>query len=62
MTVLSRLMERLSSYAALNTEVLPYFLQVEAFSKLNNAIGKVTFMLGRDQLSGYVRLIAVLFL
>ncbi|WZZ02848.1 hypothetical protein YC2023_088769 [Brassica napus] len=41
MTVLSRLMERLSSYAALNTEVLPYFLQVEAFSKLNNAIGKV---------------------
>ncbi|CAH2051390.1 unnamed protein product [Thlaspi arvense] len=41
MTVLSRLMERLSSYAALNVEVLPYFLQVEAFSKLNNAIGKV---------------------
>ncbi|XP_010413463.1 PREDICTED: vacuolar protein sorting-associated protein 35A isoform X2 [Camelina sativa] len=41
MTVLSRLMERLSNYAALNAEVLPYFLQVEAFSKLNNAIGKV---------------------
>ncbi|XP_010521046.1 PREDICTED: vacuolar protein sorting-associated protein 35A-like, partial [Tarenaya hassleriana] len=41
MTVLSRLMERLSNYAASNTEVLPYFLQVEAFSKLNNAIGKV---------------------
>lgn len=44
MTVLSRLMERLSNYAALNAEVLPYFLQVEAFSKLNIAIGKVTFM------------------
>ncbi|KAH9710861.1 vacuolar protein sorting-associated protein 35 [Citrus sinensis] len=40
-TVLSRLMERLSNYAASSTEVLPEFLQVEAFSKLNNAIGKV---------------------
>uniref|UniRef100_A0A5B6ZU21 Vacuolar protein sorting-associated protein 35 n=1 Tax=Davidia involucrata TaxID=16924 RepID=A0A5B6ZU21_DAVIN len=40
-TVLSRLMERLSNYAALSAEVLPEFLQVEAFSKLNNAIGKV---------------------
>ncbi|CAI0461638.1 unnamed protein product [Linum tenue] len=37
-TVLSRLMERLSNYAA---QVLPEFWQVEAFSKLNNAIGKV---------------------
>ncbi|GKV41426.1 hypothetical protein SLEP1_g48963 [Rubroshorea leprosula] len=40
-TVLSRLMERLSNYAASNTDVLPEFLQVKAFSKLNNAIGKV---------------------
>ncbi|GAB4847560.1 Vacuolar protein sorting-associated protein 35A [Ancistrocladus abbreviatus] len=40
-TVLSRLMERLSNYAASNTEVLPEFLQVDAFSKLNSAIGKV---------------------
>ncbi|KAB5556765.1 hypothetical protein DKX38_007674 [Salix brachista] len=39
-TVLSRLMERLSNYAASSAEVLPEFLQVEAFSKLNNAIGK----------------------
>lgn len=34
-------MERLSNYAASSTEVLPEFLQVEAFSKLSNAIGKV---------------------
>ncbi|XP_047310454.1 vacuolar protein sorting-associated protein 35A-like [Impatiens glandulifera] len=40
-TVLSRLMERLSNYAASSTEVLPEFLQVEAFKKLSNAIGKV---------------------
>ncbi|XP_057531759.1 vacuolar protein sorting-associated protein 35B isoform X2 [Amaranthus tricolor] len=40
-TVLSQLMERLSNYAASSTEVLPEFLQVEAFAKLNNAIGKV---------------------
>ncbi|KAK4793687.1 hypothetical protein SAY86_024122 [Trapa natans] len=40
-TVLSQLMERLSNYAALSAEALPEFLQVEAFSKLNNAIGKV---------------------
>ncbi|CAL5326506.1 unnamed protein product [Camellia sinensis] len=39
-TVLSRLMERLSNYAASSAEVLPEFLQVEAFAKLNNAIGK----------------------
>ncbi|KAF7130372.1 hypothetical protein RHSIM_Rhsim10G0209100 [Rhododendron simsii] len=63
-TVLSRLMERLSNYAASSTEVsngmlyswlqssnrgtdddfmlqvLPEFLQVEAFAKLNNYIGK----------------------
>ncbi|XP_031400667.1 vacuolar protein sorting-associated protein 35A [Punica granatum] len=40
-TVLSQLMERLSNYAAISAEALPEFLQVEAFSKLNNAIGKV---------------------
>ncbi|KAG4162104.1 hypothetical protein ERO13_D01G096900v2 [Gossypium hirsutum] len=40
-TVLSRLMDRLSNYAASSTDVLPEFLQVEAFSKLSNAIGKV---------------------
>ncbi|XP_044475370.1 vacuolar protein sorting-associated protein 35B-like isoform X3 [Mangifera indica] len=40
-TVLSRLMDRLSNYAASSTDVLPEFLQVEAFAKLSNAIGKV---------------------
>ncbi|CAA7019334.1 unnamed protein product [Microthlaspi erraticum] len=40
-TVLSGLMERLSNYAASSVEALPYFLQVDAFSKLNHAIGKV---------------------
>lgn len=40
-TVLSRLMERLSNYAASSAEVLPEFFQVEAFAKLSNAIGKV---------------------
>ncbi|GLU04600.1 hypothetical protein SLE2022_217380 [Rubroshorea leprosula] len=40
-TVLSQLMERLSNYAASNPEVLPEFLQVEAFAKLSSAIGKV---------------------
>ncbi|XP_021755314.1 vacuolar protein sorting-associated protein 35B-like isoform X2 [Chenopodium quinoa] len=40
-TVLSQLMERLSNYAASSIEVLPEFLQVEAFAKLNNAIGKI---------------------
>ncbi|GAB4848449.1 Vacuolar protein sorting-associated protein 35A [Ancistrocladus abbreviatus] len=39
--ILSRLMERLSNYAASSIEVLPEFLQVDAFSKLNSAIGKV---------------------
>lgn len=42
-TVLSQLMERLSNYAASSAEVLPEFLQVEAFSKLSSAIGKVFF-------------------
>ncbi|KAH8509620.1 hypothetical protein H0E87_011396 [Populus deltoides] len=40
-TVLSRLMERLSNYAASSPDVLPEFLQVEAFAKLSSAIGKV---------------------
>ncbi|XP_020529557.1 vacuolar protein sorting-associated protein 35B isoform X1 [Amborella trichopoda] len=40
-TVLSQLMERLSNYASSSSEVLPEFLQVEAFSKLSGAIGKV---------------------
>ncbi|XP_021902476.1 vacuolar protein sorting-associated protein 35B-like isoform X3 [Carica papaya] len=40
-TVLSQLMDRLSNYAASSTELLPEFLQVEAFAKLSNAIGKV---------------------
>ncbi|KAK3231864.1 hypothetical protein Dsin_003745 [Dipteronia sinensis] len=40
-TVLSQLMDRLSNYAASNPDVLPEFLQVEAFGKLSNAIGKV---------------------
>ncbi|GAB2226264.1 hypothetical protein Droror1_Dr00022065 [Drosera rotundifolia] len=40
-TVLSRLMERLSNYAASSAGVLPEFLQVDAFTKLNGAIGKV---------------------
>ncbi|CAA6665366.1 unnamed protein product [Spirodela intermedia] len=40
-TVLGRLMDRLSNYAASSGEVLPEFLQVEAFSKLSTAIGKV---------------------
>uniref|UniRef100_M4F6V8 Vacuolar protein sorting-associated protein 35 n=1 Tax=Brassica campestris TaxID=3711 RepID=M4F6V8_BRACM len=39
--VLSGLMERLSNYAASSVEALPNFLQVDAFSKLNHAIGKV---------------------
>ncbi|KAK1554781.1 hypothetical protein Q3G72_017292 [Acer saccharum] len=40
-TVLSQLMDRLSNYAASSPDVLPEFLQVEAFGKLSNAIGKV---------------------
>ncbi|CAM6109113.1 unnamed protein product [Calypogeia fissa] len=40
-TVMSQLMERLSNYAASSPEVLPEFLQVEAFSKLSNAVVKV---------------------
>ncbi|KAL4335913.1 hypothetical protein GQ457_07G027160 [Hibiscus cannabinus] len=40
-TVLSRLMDRLSKYAASSTDVLHEFLQVEAFTKLSNTIEKV---------------------
>ncbi|KAI9200896.1 hypothetical protein LWI28_014754 [Acer negundo] len=40
-TVLSQLMDRLSNYAASSPDVVPEFLQVEAFGKLSNAIGKV---------------------
>lgn len=40
-TVLSQLMDRLSNYAASSTEVLPEFLQVEAFTKLSTAISRV---------------------
>ncbi|PON93925.1 Vacuolar protein sorting-associated protein [Trema orientale] len=40
-TVLSQLMGRLSNYAASNVDVLPEFLQVEAFTKLSSAIGRV---------------------
>ncbi|GMY28230.1 vacuolar protein sorting-associated protein 35B-like isoform X1 [Fagus crenata] len=40
-TVLSQLMDRLSNYAASSTDVLPEFLQVEAFAKLSSAIGRV---------------------
>ncbi|AQK62287.1 Vacuolar protein sorting-associated protein 35B [Zea mays] len=40
-TVLSQLMDRLSNYAASSPELLPEFLQVEAFAKFSNAIGKV---------------------
>ncbi|CAI9110971.1 OLC1v1011090C1 [Oldenlandia corymbosa var. corymbosa] len=39
--VLSRLMERLSNYAASSADVLPEFFQVEAFAKLSSAISKV---------------------
>ncbi|KAF8082359.1 hypothetical protein N665_0830s0006 [Sinapis alba] len=39
--VLTQLMDRLSNYAASSPDVLHEFLQVEAFAKLNNAIGKV---------------------
>lgn len=40
-TVMSQLMERLSNYASLSPEVMPEFLQVEAFTKLSSAIVKV---------------------
>ncbi|CAK8569717.1 unnamed protein product [Lathyrus sativus] len=40
-TVLAQLMDRLSNYAASSSEVLPEFLQVEAFTKLNTAISRV---------------------
>ncbi|PWA50080.1 VPS35-B-like protein [Artemisia annua] len=55
-TVLSQLMERLSSYAASSPEVLPEFLQVEAFAKLSNAIGKVIESQGDMPIVGAITL------
>lgn len=40
-TVMSQLMERLSRYAAASPEVLPEFLQVEAFTKFSHAVVEV---------------------
>lgn len=40
-TVMSQLMERLSKYAAASPEVLPEFLQVEAFTKFSHAVVEV---------------------
>ncbi|GFP88159.1 vacuolar protein sorting-associated protein 35a [Phtheirospermum japonicum] len=59
-TVLARLMERLSNYAASGAEVLPEFLQVEAFAKLNNAIGKVIEAQENMPVAGVVTLYASL--
>ncbi|XP_051140548.1 vacuolar protein sorting-associated protein 35A-like isoform X2 [Andrographis paniculata] len=59
-TVLSRLMERLSNYAASGPEVLPEFFQVEAFAKLNNAIGKVIEAQDNMPIGGIVTLYASL--
>ncbi|XP_047972631.1 vacuolar protein sorting-associated protein 35A-like [Salvia hispanica] len=59
-TVLSRLMERLSNYAASGTEVLPEFFQVEAFAKLNSAIGKVIEAQENIPIAGVVTLYASL--
>ncbi|KAL3845003.1 hypothetical protein ACJIZ3_002406 [Penstemon smallii] len=55
-TVLARLMERLSNYAASGAEVLPEFFQVEAFAKLNNAIGKVIEAQENMSIAGVVTL------
>nr|XP_043615373.1 vacuolar protein sorting-associated protein 35B-like [Erigeron canadensis] len=55
-TVLSQLMERLSSYAASSPEVLPEFLQVEAFAKLSSAIGKVIETQGDMPIVGAITL------
>ena len=52
-------MERLSNYAALSTEVLPEFLQVEAFSKLNNAIGKVNLVFWTYRIEMYFHLVSL---
>ncbi|KAG6399859.1 hypothetical protein SASPL_141344 [Salvia splendens] len=59
-TVLSRLMERLSNYAASGPEVLPEFFQVEAFAKLNSAIGKVVEAQENMPIAGVVTLYASL--
>ncbi|KAI3500870.1 hypothetical protein L1887_36696 [Cichorium endivia] len=55
-TILSQLMERLSSYAASSPEVLLEFLQVEAFAKLSSAIGKVIETQGGMPIVGAITL------
>ncbi|RAL45815.1 hypothetical protein DM860_009679 [Cuscuta australis] len=59
-TVLSGLMERLSNYAACSAEVLPEFFRVEAFAKLNVAIGKVIEAQDDMPVAGVVTLYASL--
>ncbi|CAM8956807.1 unnamed protein product [Rhodiola kirilowii] len=59
-TVLSQLMDRLSNYAASSTEVLPEFLEVDAFSKLTDAIGKVIEAQASMPVAGAVTLYASL--
>lgn len=59
-TVLARLMERLSNYAASGVEVLPDLFQVEAFAKLNNAIDKVIAAQDNMPIVGVVTLYASL--
>ncbi|VFQ82213.1 unnamed protein product [Cuscuta campestris] len=59
-TVLSGLMERLSNYAASSAEVLPEFFRVEAFAKLNVAIGKVIEAQDDMPVAGVVTLYASL--
>ncbi|XP_073058103.1 vacuolar protein sorting-associated protein 35A-like isoform X1 [Primulina eburnea] len=59
-TVLARLMERLSNYAASDVEVLPELFQVEAFAKLNNAIDKVIAAQDNMPIVGVVTLYASL--
>ncbi|CAH9085019.1 unnamed protein product [Cuscuta europaea] len=59
-TVLSGLMERLSNYAASTAEVLPEFFRVEAFVKLNSAIGKVIEAQDDMPVAGVVTLYASL--
>lgn len=59
-TMLSGLMERLSNYAASSVEVLPDFFRVEAFAKLNVAIGKVIEAQDDMPVAGVVTLYASL--
>eukprot|EP00850_Spirogloea_muscicola_P001972 SM000007S20932 [mRNA] locus=s7:955553:962232:+ [translate_table: standard] len=50
-TVMSQLMDRLSKYAAMSPEVLPEFLEVDAFSKFSEAVAKVGLKAGQQSLS-----------